>query len=208
MRRRDERWNHEWCRLSERRVPLGRNLPICEYRRDFCRRHSSCSNGGSGISPGARQRRGVEKLSRLPAFLAAKPNGSKHTNLFRLFQPDLAVRILFDLGVSFTRKGVRQWISVLGALLKSAWLVWLLFAVLTALYILLPSFSTLRESLFDRVSSTLWLLGGLTAGLAAVLISKLKLLPRKGFGLCSGMTQNGSGHPALTAWFHEYINDL
>ena len=82
---------------------------------------------------------GFEKLSRLPAFLAAKPNGSKHTNLFRLFQPDPAVHILFDLGVSFTRKGGRQWISVLGALLKGAWLVWLLFAILATLYILLPS---------------------------------------------------------------------
>lgn len=151
---------------------------------------------------------GFEKLSRLPAFLAAKPNGSKHTNLFRLFQPDPAVRILFDLGVSFTRKGVRQWISVFGALVKGAWLVWFLFAILTALYILLPLFSTLRASLFDRLSSALWLIGGLTAGLATVLFSKLSLLPRKGFGLCSGMTQNRSGHPALTAWFHEYINDL
>src|SRR5215469_11365221 len=48
---------------------------------------------------------GFEKLSNLPKFLAEKPKGHSHANLFYLFQPDPAARVLFDLGVSLTHKG-------------------------------------------------------------------------------------------------------
>ena len=34
------------------------------------------------------------------------------------------------------------------------------------------------------------------------------MLPAKGFGLCSGMTQKGSREPALSDWFSRFINDL
>lgn len=151
---------------------------------------------------------GFRKLSGLPVFLAEKPNGSRHTNLFHLFQPDPAARMLFDLGVSFTRNGICRWSSALGALLKGAWPIWLVVAGLTALYIWLPSLAPLRCSLFDKVSAGLWLVGILKAGLVAVLIWKLRLLPPKGFGLCSGMTPKGARHPALTEWFHGFLNEI
>lgn len=159
-----------------------------------------CRERGSG--------EGFEKLSCLPAFLAAKTKGSKHANLFGLFQPDPAARMLFELGVSFTRKGMRRWVSVLASLIKGAWPVWLLFALLSVLYIWLPLLASLRRSLFERVSAALWLIGFLMAGVTTVLVWKLRLLPTKGFGLCSGMTQKGFSQPALTAWFHEFLNDL
>jgi predicted acylesterase/phospholipase RssA len=151
---------------------------------------------------------GFEKLSRLPSFLAEKAKGSSHANLFGLFQPDPAARMLFDLGVSFTQKGFRRVLSIIAALLKGAWPVWLVVIVIAALYIWLPYLAPLRESLFERISAGLWLFGILTGGLLVVLIWKLRLLPPKGFGLCSGMTERGSRRPALTAWFHEFVNDL
>jgi predicted acylesterase/phospholipase RssA len=151
---------------------------------------------------------GFEKLSGLPRFLAEKPKGSDHANLFHLFQPDAPAQILFDLGVSFTRKGIRLLRSALSALVKGALAVWLLVAALTALYIWLPAFEPFRQSLFDKFSAALWLVGLLITANVFVVISKLRRLPPKGFGLCSGMTPDGSQHPALTDWFHSFLNDI
>jgi predicted acylesterase/phospholipase RssA len=151
---------------------------------------------------------GFEKLSRLPTFLAARPDGSSHADLFWLFQPDTQARILFDLGVSFTRRGIHRLGSVLVALLKGAWPVWLVVTALAALYVYLPEAAPLRQSLFERISAAAWLGGTLIGGLAGVLIWRIGLLPPKGFGLCSGLTPKGSAHPALTDWFHGFLNDI
>jgi hypothetical protein len=76
------------------------------------------------------------------------------------------------------------------------------------LYVWLPLFEPFRVSLFENVSAALWLLGVLVAGLVTVLISKARVLPSKGFGLCSGMTPKGSRYSALTEWFHAFLCDL
>jgi hypothetical protein len=131
-----------------------------------------------------------------------------HATLFQLFQPEPQLRMLFDLGVSFTRKGMRRLVAALAALIKGAWLVWVIVAASVALYIWLPIFQSIRQSLFDMVSVALWLLVMLAVALVSVLISKLGLLPPRGFGLCSGMTRSGSPHPALTEWFHGFLCDI
>jgi predicted acylesterase/phospholipase RssA len=151
---------------------------------------------------------GFEKLSTLPNFLAEKAKGSNHANLFYLFQPDPAARVLFDLGVSLTHKGIRRVESLLVALLKGAWLVWLVVVAMAALYVWLPWAAPLRQSLFDRISAVVWLVGILVLGLLAVLMRRASTLPPKGFGLCSGMTPKGSPHPALSDWFHGFLNDI
>jgi predicted acylesterase/phospholipase RssA len=150
---------------------------------------------------------GFVQLSQLPSFLAAK-SADGHANLFHLFQPDASARMLFDLGVSFTRKGASRWTSALLALVTGAWPVWTAVAVIAALYAFLPALAPLRTSAFEIVSAIFWLLGILAAGNLAVLVWKVRLLPPKGFGLCSGMTQKGSPQPALTAWLHGFLNGI
>jgi hypothetical protein len=135
---------------------------------------------------------GFAELAQLPAFLADKPAGKEHTNLFWLFQPDPAARMLFDIGVSLTKKRLHLWLELLVALIKGAWFVWVGVVLLAVLF---------------RVHAG-WLLWVLVIGLALVIWWKLRALPPKGFGLCPGTTKNPTAPPALTDWFHEFLNRL
>lgn len=66
----------------------------------------------------------------------------------------------------------------------------------------------------------LWLLGGGWAGtilgvivgfvaaLAWRLLSLLALIPKNGFGICTGLTQPGYDHPALTDWIYQSLQEI
>jgi predicted acylesterase/phospholipase RssA len=143
---------------------------------------------------------GFEKLSELPAFLSATPRGKKHTNLFWLFQPDPEAQMLFDIAVSFTKKGLARIKSLIVASVKGAPVVWIFVGFAAAVL--------WRYRVTDPVSTIMWLVLVLKAMLAAVIWWKLRRLPARGFGLCPGMTIKKSAPPALTEWFNDFINDL
>ncbi len=149
---------------------------------------------------------GFEVLSRLPASLAAEQGPGKHTTLFQLFQPDPDVRLLFDVALSFTKT---KWLlALLGSLIKGAPLVWIAVALLGVLFAFLPQLSTTRDSIFGVLSAILWVVFLLVAGLALVIGSKLRKLPERGYGLCSGMSTSTSGPPALAGWFDSLLSDI
>ncbi len=151
---------------------------------------------------------GFQLLADLPDFLAATPEGSRHTNLYSLFQPDPGMRMLFEAAVSFTRHGAARYTALALALLRGAPLLWILALAAALLFFLLPVFSALRHTFFGVSSALLWLLVLWLAGLIAVFARKLARLPEIGFGLCSGMPHSANGHPALTQWFHGFLSQL
>ncbi|MBV9397497.1 MAG: patatin-like phospholipase family protein [Bryobacterales bacterium] len=151
---------------------------------------------------------GFALLSGLPDILKTTPPGSKHTNLYWLFQPDDGARMLFDAAVSFTRHGASRYFSLLRALLVGAPLVWIVVVLLGVLFFLLPVFSIFQDSVFGILSGLLWLGLIATIGLAIVIGGSLSRLPGRGFGLCSGLSTLKDGPPALTPWFHTFLSDV
>jgi hypothetical protein len=150
---------------------------------------------------------GFEKLSELPGFLAAKSQDNSHTNLFWLFQPDYDARMLFDIGVSFTKKGWKLWAGLVAALVKGALAVWLLVLLLAVVYSFYQSHQATGTA-FHHLSAALWMFQLLVVGLVFVIYRKLSRLPPNGFGLCPGMATDRSGPPALTEWLHGFLDDL
>jgi hypothetical protein len=100
---------------------------------------------------------GFEKLSKLPSFFAEKPQGKRQTNLFWLFQPDHEARMLFDIGVSFTKTGWRRWAGLVAALIKGAPTVWLLVVLLAVVYSFYPSDQATKGTAFNHLSAALWM---------------------------------------------------
>jgi predicted acylesterase/phospholipase RssA len=151
---------------------------------------------------------GFAILSGLPDFLKTKPPGSKHTNLYWLFQPAAEMRMLFETAVSFTKHGSSRYAALALALLKGAPLVWAIIVLLGFLFFFLPQFSFYRHSVFGVLSALLWLGFLAAAGLGLAIGNRLVRLPGVGFGLCSGLSAPTSRHPALTTWFHAFLSEV
>jgi predicted acylesterase/phospholipase RssA len=146
---------------------------------------------------------GFAGLARLPEFLAAQTAG--HTNLFWLFQPDLSARLLFNIGVRFTKNGAS---GALSALLTGAPVVWLFPSLVAIAFLLRAILGTPHAWTLSILAAFSWMVLTLVAGILLVLVRAISRLPAKGFGLCSGKTPPGAKQPALADWFHGFLNDL
>lgn len=184
---------------------------LCELARTYRFASVGGTSGGAIAAAAAaaaeygRERGGFEKLAALPAWVGAGDN------LFRLFQPQPATRPFFRLlTAGLGRDGAARSLRVGAAALQSFPLAALAGvapgAVLVALALLVGSGALAVAALV--AGAILAVLGLLVALVARVAAGLPRALARNQFGLCSGLGARPEGHPALTPWLAELIDDL
>ena len=143
---------------------------------------------------------GFERLARLPEELGAPAQRPGVSRLLSLFQPQPGTKRLFDVLVFALNSGstMRRWGAVLMGLLRAYWP-----AVAAALVL----------------AVLVGLAAGLIAGLLTALVATVGLVGMwvyrdltrnvvdNRYGLCTGMSAEGSREPALTPWLHALIQE-
>ena len=184
---------------------------LCELARTYRFANVGGTSAGAIAAAGAaaaehgREHGGFEKLAGLPAWIGGGDN------LFRLFQPQSRTRPFFRLfAAGLGRKGAGKWLRVAGAALRSF--------PLTAVAGLAPGVALVVLALWTGsgalavcavVAGILLALLGLAVALGLRLVVGLpKALGENGFGLCSGLSPEGSATPALTPWLADLVDDL
>ncbi len=184
---------------------------LCELARTYRFANVGGTSAGAIAAAGAaaaehgRAHGGFEKLAALPAWIGAGDN------LFRLFQPQRGTRPFFRLFTAgLGRKGWGKWLRIGMAALRSF--------PMTAVLGLAPgvALAVLAAWTGSGALAVCAVLGGIVlALLGLVLAVGLRLfvgLPRavgrNHFGLCSGISPEGSATPALTPWLADLIDDL
>ena len=184
---------------------------LCELARTYRFSNVGGTSAGAIAAAGAaaaehgREHGGFEKLAELPEWIGGDDN------LFRLFQPQPRTRPYFRLLVaSLGRKGAGKWLRVAAAALRSFPLI--------ALGGLAPGAALTVLALW-RGSGAL----AVCAVIAGIVLAALglpvalglriglglpKALGENGFGLCSGLSPEGSVPPALTPWLADLLDDL
>jgi len=198
---------------------------VCELAKDFRFVNIGGTSAGAiaaALTAAAEYRRqmgsgaGFEELARLPAWLAG---GGDRARLLRLFQPDAESAAIFEVALALAAgKG-----SLLRRLVASAMIlvrrynryggVVLAAGALAVLIALAAAWLSARHSLSVAAGAVLLALGiivvtgalFLFASVAEALVSMWRVLPRQGFGLCSGMSASGD---ALTQWLSAKIDEV
>lgn len=152
---------------------------------------------------------GFTTLAQLPSWLSAVTEGSGHTNLFHLFQPQPKTTALFRLVSVFISSGGRI-TKTRKAVVASLRLIRASRGPLIALAIplVLMFWSLIVGSLVGVISSLLLALVGIVIAVALSLWQRVHIdFEDNLFGLCSGMPTdpNDSGPQALTPWLHETL---
>jgi predicted acylesterase/phospholipase RssA len=184
---------------------------LCELARTYRFANVGGTSAGAIAAAGAaaaehgRDEGGFERLAGLPAWIGGGDN------LLRLFQPQPGTRRFFRLFTAgLGRKGTGKWLRVAGAALRSF--------PLTAAAGLAPGVALVVLALWTGsgalavcavVAGILLALLGLALALGLRLALGLpKTLGENGFGLCSGLSPEGSATPALTPWLADLVDDL
>jgi predicted acylesterase/phospholipase RssA len=184
---------------------------LCELARTYRFANVGGTSAGAIAAAGAaaaehgREHRGFEKLAELPAWIGAGDN------LFRLFQPQPRTRPYFRLLVAaLGRKGAGKWLRVAAAALRSF--------PSTALAGLAPGAALAVLALWtgSGALAVCAVIAGIVLavlGLAVTLGLRIglglpKALGENGFGLCSGLSPEGSTTQALTPWLADLVDDL
>jgi hypothetical protein len=184
---------------------------LCELARTY--RFASVGGTSAGAIAAAaaaaaeygRERGGFERLAALPAWVGAGDN------LFRLFQPQPATRPFFRLlTAGLGRQGAARWLRVGAAALRSFPLTALIgVAPGVALVVLALLVGSSALAVAAVIAGALLALLGLLVALVARMATGLpRALARNQFGLCSGLGPRSDGHPGLTQWLAELIDDL
>ena len=184
---------------------------LCELARTYRFANVGGTSAGAIAAAGAaaaehgREAGGFQKLADLPAWIGGGDN------LFRLFQPQPRTRPYFRLfAAGLGRKGAGKWLRVGGAALRSF--------PLTALGGLAPGVALIVLAVWTGsgalavcaiVAGILLALLGLAVALGLRLgLGLPKALGENGFGLCSGLSPEGSATQALTPWLAGLVDDL
>ncbi len=184
---------------------------LCELARTYRFANVGGTSAGAIAAAGAaaaehgRDRGGFEKLAALPAWIGAGEN------LFRLFQPQpgtLPFFRLFTAGLG--RKGTGKWLRIGAAALRSFPLAAVLgLAPGIALAVLAAWTGSGALAVCAVVGGIVLALLGLGIALGLSLVVGLpRAVGRNDFGLCSGLSPEGSATPALTPWLADLIDDL
>lgn len=139
------------------------------------------------------------RIAGIPEEIGETVNG--RSRLLGLFQPQREAEGLFRLLLASLR--TPAWRHVLVALIR-AFPLGFLIGALPGLIVLLTVGGALVPSLFGAVAA---LVLGILGTVAAAGVRAWRILPRYGFGMCSGMCSDkgGDASKALTPWLHELI---
>lgn len=144
---------------------------------------------------------GFAEVAGLPDEISTEENGDPL--LLRLFQPDPATRSLFNVAISFMRRGAFRGTLTL---LLSFWRFPLLAAAIATASVCLSVFADARSTFaVVGVAAATWIL---VIGLAADLLDAVRRLPANDFGLCRLGPQGTGRGPALTEWLHKRIQAI
>ena len=184
---------------------------LCELARTYRFANVGGTSAGAIAAAGAaaaehgRAHGGFEKLAALPAWIGAGDN------LFRLFQPQPGTRPFFRLFTAgLGRKGAGKWLRIGAAALRSFPLAAVLgLAPGVALAVLAAWTGSGALAVCTVLGGIVLALLGLVIALGLRLVVGLpRAVGRNDFGLCSGLSPEGSATPALTPWLADLIDDL
>jgi predicted acylesterase/phospholipase RssA len=184
---------------------------LCELARTYRFAKVGGTSAGAIAAAGAaaaehgRERGGFEKLAALPEWIGGGEN------LVGLFQPSPGTRSYYRLFLSgLGRTGADKWLRIAGAALRSFPLAALLgLAPGVALVILAASTGSGALAVCAAGAGVVLALLGLAVALGLRLAVGLpRAVARNGFGLCSGLSPEGSGTRALTPWLAALVDDL
>jgi predicted acylesterase/phospholipase RssA len=152
-----------------------------------------------------------DELNQLPVWLGGSSPDRKHSNLFHLFQPMPTMAKLYSVAVAGLGKSTvgRATATLLAAL--RAFPIAALLGVLPGVFFAVMTFQTAPESLrvLGQILSALLVLVGSLIGILLSTIGCAARMPRNGWGICSGMTEDSSGKsPALVPWLAAYLDNL
>jgi hypothetical protein len=148
-----------------------------------------------------------DKVDELPGWLGETSKGQRHSNLFHLFQPQRELGGLFRVAISGLGKtGARKSLSVFGAALRAFPFAAFIGLAPGLVMAWISSTPTMRWVGF----SVAMLIGflGLILGLVLGAALQARTVPDLAWGLCSGMTEDTSGKPALVPWLAGYLDTL
>jgi predicted acylesterase/phospholipase RssA len=142
-----------------------------------------------------------ERLGVLPATLGKTKGPGGSTKLFSLFQPSPSCRRLYTVLTGSLNAG-GTWSRLVGVILsfiKAYWPVSLACALLAAITFAYggPVSAVCMGTLALLASIGFWVYRDVTRGLVA-----------NDYGMCTGMTPEGSPDEALTPWLHDLIQGL
>lgn len=184
---------------------------ICRLAREY-RFHSiggtSAGAIAAALTAGAEYRRGqgesvFDQLARIPEWLGAKSPGSRDSNLFNLFQPQVGMKGLFQIATALL---IKSWSRRLIQLASALWLDLILGLLPGVLIIFLtwPAYPVLGSILGVLVA-----LAGALIGSAVGIVIRASRLARYQYGLCTGYAAPQHNRPdALTEWLNNQINSL
>ncbi len=184
---------------------------LCELARTYRFANVGGTSAGAIAAAGAaaaeygRDRGGFQKLAALPEWIGGGEN------LVGLFQPSPGTRSYHRLLMSgLGRTGAGKWLRVAGAALRSFPLAAVLgLAPGLALAVLAVWTGSGALAVCAVIAGIVLALLGLVLALGLQLAVGLpRALGRNGFGLCPGLSPEGSAAPALTPWLAALIDDL
>ena len=184
---------------------------ICELARTYRFVNVGGTSAGAIAAAAAaaaehgRERGGFAKLAALPAWIG------EGENLFRLFQPQPGTRPFFRLFTAgLGRTGAGKWLRLAAAALRSFPLSALAgLGPGVALVVLAAWAGSGALAVYAIVAGVVLALLGLAVAIGLRLsIGLPRAVGRNAFGLCSGLSAEGSGTPALTPWLAGLIDDL
>jgi predicted acylesterase/phospholipase RssA len=184
---------------------------LCELARTYRFANVGGTSAGAIAAAGAaaaehgRDRGGFEKLAGLPEWIGGGEN------LVGLFQPSPATRSYHRLLMAgLGRTGAGKWLRVGAAALRSFPLAAALgLAPGVALAVLAVWTGSGALAVCAALAGIVLALVGLALALGLqVGVGLPRALGRNQFGLCSGLSPEGSGTPALTPWLAALVDDL
>jgi predicted acylesterase/phospholipase RssA len=184
---------------------------ICELARTYRFVNVGGTSAGAIAAAAAaaaehgRESGGFAKLAALPAWIG------EGENLFRLFQPQPGTRPFFRLFTAgLGRTGAGKWLRLGAAALRSFPLTAIAgLAPGVALVVLAAWIGSGALAVCAIVAGVVLALLGLAVALGLRLALGLpRAVGRNAFGLCSGLSAEGSATPALTPWLAGLIDDL
>ena len=184
---------------------------LCELARTYRFANVGGTSAGAIAAAGAaaaeygRDRGGFQKLAALPEWIGGGEN------LVGLFQPSPGTRSYHRLLMSgLGRTGAGKWLRVAGAALRSfplAAVLGLTPGLALAVFAVWTGSGAL--AVCAVIAGIVLALLGLVLALGLQLAVGLpRALGRNGFGLCPGLSPEGSAAPALTPWLAALIDDL
>jgi predicted acylesterase/phospholipase RssA len=154
------------------------------------------------------RRKGLDSfriVKEVPEWLGKPSEDNSGSNLFSLFEPQRAMKVLFRLATAFlvqgwTKRALRAakalWIDALLGILPAVAFLWIA--------------SPVKRGWWLPVAVAIGLVtlfGGLAISVLAGMVVRLRRVPTHFYGLCTGWVPKKEGQaPSLTGWLNEKIN--